>query len=63
VKKLLWAVLVRLLAAADFGIRTSSKPEGHRLGGHDIPNVPDRFIILTIGLGGVASFIGYWQSA
>ena len=62
-KRIRRVVLMKLLAAAEFGIRTSGSPEGRRLGGHDIPNVPDRYIVLTIGLSGVASFIGHWQSA
>jgi len=51
-----------ILKRATLKIYASSTPIGRRLGGHDIPNVIDSFIVLEIGLKGVLSFTGYFQT-
>jgi hypothetical protein len=52
-----------MLGGAEFGLVTSRSPQGRRLGGHDVPNVEDKFLILTIGLEGLGHFVGYFQTA
>ncbi len=62
-RTLLWKLLLRLLAGAEFGLVTSKSPQGKRLGGHDVPNVEDKFLILTIGVEGLGHFVGYFQTS
>ena len=62
-RTILWKLLLGLLGRAEFGLITSKSPQGKRLGGHDVPNVEDRFLILTIGLEGLGHFVGYFQTA
>ena len=42
---------------------TNKEPEeAIRVGGHDIPNVRDEFLVLEVGLGDGALFVtAYWQ--
>lgn len=56
-------LLVWLLKRATFRLYNSSQPIGRRLGGHDIPNVLDSYIILEIGLKDVRTFTGYFQTS
>jgi hypothetical protein len=46
-----------------FRLYNSSTPIGRRLGGHDIPNVIDSYIILELVLAGVSAFTGYFQTS
>jgi hypothetical protein len=46
-----------------FKLYNSSTPIGRRLGGHDIPNVIDTYIILELSISGVLSFSGYFQTS
>jgi hypothetical protein len=62
-RTILWNLLLKLLGGAEFGLFTSKTPQGKRLGGHDVPNVEDKFFILTIGLDGLGHFVGYFQTA
>ena len=62
-RTILWNVLLRMLGGAEFGLVTSKSPQGKRLGGHDVPNVEDKFLILTIGLVGLGHFVGYFQTS
>lgn len=52
-----------IIQRATFRIYNSSTPIGRRLGGHDIPNVLDQYIILEIGITGVLTFTGYFQTS
>ena len=62
-RSLFWRWLFGLLDKAEFALVSSDVPRGKRLGGHDIPDVRDKFLILTIGLQGLVSFTGYFQTA
>ena len=60
----MWEQILKwLLARATFKLYNSSTPIGRRLGGHDIPNVQDMYIILEVGLRGVAVLTGYFQTS
>ena len=65
--KLLWALFLKLLGkaveAAEFNLYASDVPLGKRIGGHDIPQVKDKFMILHVGFKGLKDWTGYWQSA
>lgn len=52
-----------LLKNATFSLYTSQQPIGRRLGGHDIPNVLDNYIILHIAISGQIVLLGYFQTA
>jgi hypothetical protein len=52
-----------LLKRVTFKLYNSSTPIGRRLGGHDIPNVQDSYIILELELAGVTAFTGYFQTS
>ena len=56
-------LLTWILKRAKFSLYNSSTPIGRRLGGHDIPNVLDSYIILEIGLKDVKTFTGYFQTS
>jgi hypothetical protein len=56
-------ILNWILQRATIKIYNSATPIGRRLGGHDIPNVIDRYIILEIGLTGILAFTGYFQTS
>lgn len=59
---MLHTILNWILKRATFRIYASSTPIGRRLGGHDIPNVVDSFIILEVGLKDFYSFFGHFQT-
>jgi hypothetical protein len=52
-----------ILARVTFKLYNSSTPIGRRLGGHDIPNVTDSYIILEMAISGVTAFTGYFQTS
>lgn len=56
-------ILNWLLKRVSFRLYNSAAPIGKRLGGHDIPNVIDSYIILELVLGGVSAFTGYFQTS
>lgn len=56
-------ILNWLLKRVTFKLYNSSSPIGRRLGGHDIPNVVDSYIILELSLSGVVAFTGYFQTS
>lgn len=56
-------ILNRILKRVTFRLYNSSTPIGKRLGGHDIPNVIDSYIILELVLAGVSAFTGYFQTS
>ena len=56
-------ILNWILKRVTFRLYNSSTPIGRRLGGHDIPNVTDSYIILQLELAGVTAFSGYFQTS
>ena len=56
-------ILNWILKRVTFRLYNSSTPIGRRLGGHDIPNVTDSYIILVLELAGVTAFSGYFQTS
>lgn len=52
-----------IIQRATFRLYNSGTPLGRRLGGHDIPNVIDAYIILEIGIKDVLAFTGYFQTS
>jgi hypothetical protein len=56
-------ILNWILKRVTFRLYNSSTPIGRRLGGHDIPNVTDSYIILELELAGVTAFTGYFQTS
>ena len=52
-----------LLKRVSFKLYNSSTPIGKRLGGHDIPEVLDSYIILEMTIAGVTAFSGYFQTS
>lgn len=57
------AILNWILKRVTFRLYNSSTPIGRRLGGHDIPNVQDSYLILELVLAGVTAFTGYFQTS
>ena len=56
-------ILNWILKRVTFRLYNSSTPIGKRLGGHDIPNVIDNYIILELVIAGASAFIGYFQTS
>jgi hypothetical protein len=56
-------ILNWILKRVTFRLYNSSTPIGKRLGGHDIPNVIDSYIILELVIAGVTAFTGYFQTS
>jgi len=52
-----------ILKRVTFRLYNSSTPIGRRLGGHDIPDVVDSYIILELTIAGVTAFTGYFQTS
>lgn len=59
-KGLISHILMFLIEHADLDIHASDTPVGKRIGGHDIPELKDKFLDLRIGEAG-EDFVGYWQ--
>jgi hypothetical protein len=62
----MWQAIVRkilswVITNADFKLYTSGTPTGHPLGGHDDPNLPDKYIILGIWYKEKPLLVGYFQ--
>jgi hypothetical protein len=55
-------ILNWILKRVTFRLYNSSTPIGKRLGGHDIPNVIDNYIILELVIAGFTAFTGYFQT-
>jgi len=55
-------ILNWILKRVTFRLYNSSTPFGKRLGGHDLPNVIDNYIILELVIDGVSAFTGYFQT-
>jgi len=55
-------ILNWILKRVTFRLYNSSTPIGKRLGGHDIPNVIDNYIIIELIIDGASAFTGYFQT-
>jgi hypothetical protein len=55
-------ILNWILKRVTFRLYNSSTPIGKRLGGHDIPNVIDNYIIIELIIAGASAFTGYFQT-
>lgn len=61
---MLWRLLLNwLVNHVTFKLYNSDRPLGRRIGGHDVPNVIDAYIILELWIEGVISFSGYFQTS
>jgi len=56
-------ILNWILKRVTFRLYNSSTPIGRRLGGHNIPDIVDSYIILELVLAGVTAFTGYFQTS
>ena len=56
-------VLNWILKNAAVGVHTSQFAEGTRIGGHDIPQLQDLFLIVDIDFGNKHIFKGFWQAS
>jgi hypothetical protein len=56
-------ILNWILKRVTFRLYNSSTPIGRRLGGHNIPDVVDSYIILELVLAGVTAFTGHFQTS
>ena len=56
-------VLNWILKRVTFRLYNSSTPIGRRLGGHNIPDVVDSYIILELSIAGITAFTGYFQTS
>lgn len=56
-------ILNWILKRVTFRLYNSSSPIGRRLGGHNIPEVTDSYIILELAIAGVTAFSGYFQTS
>jgi len=52
-----------ILKRVTFKLYNSSTPLGRRLGGHNIPDVIDSYIIIELVISGVTAFTGYFQTS
>ena len=60
IKIVKWAI-GWLVSHATFKVTTSETPEGKPLGGHDVPELSDKYIIILISIGPAIILHGYWQ--
>lgn len=56
-------ILNWILKRVTFRLYNSSTPIGRRLGGHNIPDVTDSYIILELSIAGITAFTGYFQTS
>jgi len=61
--RLVLRVLAWLINNCDFKLFTCRSSMGHRLGGHDDPNLPDLYIVIGIWYRERPLLVGYWQKA
>jgi len=59
--KLLFKILNTVIPGIDAKAYTSGTPQGRRLGGHDIPELRDMFLILDVSYKGKNLLLGYFQ--
>lgn len=56
-------ILNWILKRVTFRLYNSCTPIGRRLGGHNIPDVVDSYIILELSIAGITAFTGYFQTS
>lgn len=56
-------VLNWLANNASVSLYTSKSPVGHRIGGHDIPQVADLYIVLSVLVKSKPVWTGYFQAS
>jgi len=59
---LLWMINY-IVEKCDITISTSAVPEGTRIGGADLPDVKDKYILIRFFYNGVKRWTGYWQAS
>jgi hypothetical protein len=59
--KLVKLALTWVLSHCNFRMFTANQPVGHRLGGHDVPELPDKFIVFGIWYNDQPLLVGYFQ--
>lgn len=66
IKSILWKILLKSLSwiieNGDINVYSSRIPVGSRIGGKDIPELPDLYIVLHIELGHL-NYTGYFQKS
>lgn len=55
-------VLNWIASNASVDLYTSHTPAGHRIGGHDIPQVADYYIIFSVTIKAKPVWTGYFQA-
>ena len=63
---MIWIVTIALnwlRANSTAKLSLSPTPQGSRLGGHDIQQIPDEYIILDVRAGGRILVFGYFELA
>lgn len=63
IKKILLQYAAWLLRNASARIYTSSVPIGTRIGGADIPELPDKYLILDVRIANKILVLGWFQAA
>lgn len=62
IKKLLLKYAAWLIRNASARLYTSATPVGVRLGGSDVVELPDKYFILDVRIGGRILVLGYFQA-
>jgi hypothetical protein len=62
IKQLLLKYAAWLISQANAKVYTWPSPIGAHLGGKDIPQLPDLYIILDVRIGGRILILGYFQT-
>lgn len=63
IQKILLKYAVWLLRNASARIYTSNTPVGARIGGADIPELPDKYFILDVRVANKIIILGWFQAA
>jgi len=63
IKKILLQYAAWLLRNAEARIYTSNIPVGSRIGGADIPELPDKYFILDVRIAAKILILGWFQAA
>ena len=63
IKKMLLKYAAWLLRNASARIYTSNTPIGARIGGADIPELPDKYFILDVRISNKILILGWFQAA
>lgn len=52
-----------LIRNGTFKLYSSPDPVGTRLGGHDVPELPDKYFVLDIRVKSRIMLLGFWQAS